>query len=236
MEASDQDITLGRAAEPAALLAAYLDAGCGEAAFVALVDRVAGLVLASAQRRTGDAALDAALDSIPERDRSVLIARFFDRRRFDEIAYRTGKSETACKVQVKRALEKLASLLRARGVALSASALASGLASEFANAAPVAAPALAGKALAASGKISATTLFTNTLLTMSPAKPSAITAAAIVAIGLVPLLQLKGKAARIQSEIATLESAPAVAPLSNETPSRRPPPRQAAAAGLSAIC
>jgi DNA-directed RNA polymerase specialized sigma24 family protein len=57
MEAKEQEITSGRAAEPAALLAAYLEAGRSESAFVALVDRVAGLVLSSALRRTGNAAL-----------------------------------------------------------------------------------------------------------------------------------------------------------------------------------
>ena len=304
MESNEQEITPGRAAEPAALLAAYLDSGCSESAFVVLVDRVAGLVLSSALRRTGNAAmaeevaqnvlavlarkasalrshpnlsawifrttqlesaramrselrhsrklaafalesgtritgtgepsadpwqnalpeLDAALDRIPERDRSLLIARYFDRRRFCEIASRTGKSEAACKMQVKRALDRLAGLLRARGVMLSASAVAAGLASEFAKAAPgAAAHALAGKALAASGKVSATTLLANTVLTMSTAKSSAITAAAVIVIGLIPILQLEGKATRLQSAIATLESRPTRAPLPGAAPSRRAP-------------
>jgi hypothetical protein len=132
-------------------------------------------------------------------------------------------------MRVKRALEKLATLLRSRGVALSVPVIATGLTAEFAKAAPLASQALAAKALAASTGITTSTLLTNTLLTMSSAKSSAITAATVIAIGLVPILQLEGKAARLQSEIATLESHPARAPLSNAAPSRRPP----AAAGSS---
>jgi RNA polymerase sigma factor (sigma-70 family) len=290
MDSSEHETQQGRPAEPGTLLAAYLDSGRKEPAFVLLVDRLAGLVFASAHRRTGDRALaeeisqnvfallarkagslrshpnlsawvhrttqlesakamrsakrhqrkvdafareqdipsvtpdesgaawreaqvlpilDASLDQLPDKDRALVIQRFFERKRFAEIAGSTGKSEAACKMQVKRALEKLATLLRSRGVALSVPVIATGLTAEFAKAAPLASQALAAKALAASTGITTSTLLTNTLLTMSSAKFSALAAAAVVALCLFPLIRQHSEAARLRSEIATLEK-PAV--------------------------
>lgn len=158
-------------------------------------------------------ALDASLDQLAEKDRALIIQRFFESKRFAEIAGSTGKSEAACKMQLKRALEKLATLLRSRGIALSVPVIATGLSAEFAKAAPLATQTLATKALAASSGITTSTVLTNTLLTMSTAKSSAITAAAVIAIGLIPILQLEGKATWLQTEITTLESRPTLAPL-----------------------
>ena len=166
-------------------------------------------------------ALDASLDQLAEKDRALIIQRFFESKRFAEIAGSTGKSEAACKMQLKRALEKLATLLRSRGIALSVPVIATGLSAEFAKAAPLATQTLATNALAASTGITTSTVLTNTLLTMSTAKTSAITAAAVIVIGLIPILQLEGKATRLQSEITTLESRTAPAPLATAAPSRR---------------
>lgn len=289
MKSVEHDMKSEGSAEPAVLLSAYVDSGKREAAFVRLVDRLSGLVFASAMRRTGsrilaeeitqnvfallarkaaslrshpnlsawvfrttqlecaktmrsemrhqrklDAlasepptttaddsaawlealpALDASLDQLAEKDRALVIQRFFERKRFAEIAGSTGKSEAACKMQLKRALEKLATLLRSRGIALSVPVITTGLSAEFAKAAPLATQTLATKALAASSGITTSTVLTNTLLTMSTAKSSAITAAAVIAIGLIPILQLEAKATRLQSEITTLESRPTLAPL-----------------------
>lgn len=150
-------------------------------------------------------ALDASLDELPDKDRALLIQRFFEKKKFAEIAGTTGKSEAACKMQLKRALEKLALLLRSRGVALTVPVIATGLTAEFAKAAPFAGHALAAKALATSGSLSASTLLTNTLLTMSTAKSSALTAAAVVALSLFPLIHQQSEAAKLRAEIATLE-------------------------------
>ncbi|MCU0750637.1 MAG: sigma-70 family RNA polymerase sigma factor [Akkermansiaceae bacterium] len=175
----------------------------------------------SAAWREALPALDASLDQLAEKDRALIIQRFFESKRFAEIAGSTGKSEAACKMQLKRALEKLAILLRSRGIALSVPVIATGLSAEFAKAAPLATQTLATKALAASSGITTSTVLTNTLLTMSTAKTSAITAAAVISIGLIPILQLEGKATRLRSEITTLESRPAPAPLAITAPSRR---------------
>lgn len=177
----------------------------------------------SAAWREALPALDASLDQLAEKDRALVIQRFFERKRFAEIAGSTGKSEAACKMQLKRALGKLATLLRSRGIALSVPVIATGLSAEFAKAAPLATQTLATKALAASSGITTSTVLANTFLTMSTAKSSAIAAAAVIAIGLIPILQLEGKATRLQSEITTMESPLVPAPLSNAAPSHRAP-------------
>jgi RNA polymerase sigma factor (sigma-70 family) len=298
MEEHDPGTPSESLGNPACLLAAYLDSGRQEACFIALVERLGGIVFTSALRRTGNRALteeitqnvfallarkapslrshpnlsawifrttqlesaktmrsekrhqrkldafaseqasagaaddttavwrealpalDASLDQLPEKDRALVIQRFFERKRFAEIASSTGRSEAACKMQVKRALEKLATLLRSRGVALSVPVIATGLSAEFAKAAPLASSALASQALAASAGVSSSTLLTNTLLTMSTAKSSALTAAAVVALSLFPLIHQQSEAAKLRAEIAALEKT-TVSEISTR-PSRRP--------------
>jgi RNA polymerase sigma factor (sigma-70 family) len=286
MQPAEHETQQGRPPEPGSLLAAYLDSGRKESAFILLVDRLAGLVFASAHRRTGDwglaeeisqnvfallarkagslrlhpnlsawvlrttqlecskamrsakrhqrkvdafareqnlpadtpdqsgtvwreaqvlPILDASLDQLSEKDRSLVIQRFFERKRFAEIAGSTGKSEAACKMQLKRALDKLATHLRSRGVALSVPVIATGLSAEFAKAAPLASQAIAAKAIAASGGLSASALLTNTLLTMSSAKSFALAATAVVTLSLCHLILRHNEAARPRSESATLE-------------------------------
>lgn len=80
--------------------------------------------------------LDQALDTLPESDRHVLLQHFFEGRPFPKIAQVLGKSPAAVQKQSQRALEKLARILRGRGVTLSATAIATGLTSELAKAAP----------------------------------------------------------------------------------------------------
>lgn len=82
--------------------------------------------------------LDVALDQLPESDRGILMLHYFEKRSFPIIARSLGKNPAAIQKQAQRALEKLARLLRSRGVALSVTAVGAGLTSEFAKAAPVA--------------------------------------------------------------------------------------------------
>jgi hypothetical protein len=94
---------------------------------------------------------------------------FFERRDFRSIGQALGSSEDAARMRVKRALDKLHTLLTHRGVTLSAAALGTALATEAVTAAPaglaasVAATALAsaaasGATLTATKAIAVTTL------------------------------------------------------------------------------
>ena len=146
--------------------------------------------------------LDDALESLPLKDRRLIIERFYREKKFGEIAAATGQTEGACKKRIKRALDKLSALLTARGATLSATAIASALGTELARSAPSQAAALmAPKALAASSSISATTLIANTFQTMSTAKTTSITAAVVIAVTAIPFSQQVADARRMEAEI-----------------------------------
>ena len=80
--------------------------------------------------------LDQALDSLPPSDRDVVLLRFASDLTLQQIGNRLGKSESAAQRHLQRVLEKLAVILRRRGVTTSATALALMLGADFAKAAP----------------------------------------------------------------------------------------------------
>jgi RNA polymerase sigma factor (sigma-70 family) len=95
--------------------------------------------------------LDAAVAALPERDREVILLRYWQGQPFRKIAEAAGLSVAACEKRVERALERLSRLLRRRGAALSATALAAGLAPALtkASAAPATLARLTSGALTA---------------------------------------------------------------------------------------
>jgi RNA polymerase sigma factor (sigma-70 family) len=98
--------------------------------------------------------LDSALDSLPSRDRELLLARFFEDRSYQELAAATGRSEAALMQQQHRALEKLSVLLQRRSVAVPVAVLAAGLGSALGPSAQ-AAPAGLAASLAATAPAAA---------------------------------------------------------------------------------
>ena len=111
--------------------------------------------------------LDSALDSLPARDRDLLMGRFFEDRTYQELAAATGRSEAALMQQQHRALEKLSVLLQRRGVVVPAVTLSAGLGSVLgpsAHAAPVGlAASLATTAPAAAANLGTGSLLLHTL-------------------------------------------------------------------------
>ena len=111
---------------------------------------------------TGDAAtfmwtaalpvLDLALDRLSDADRSIVLHHYFEGKSFGQISKEVSRPAATVQKQCRRALDKLARILRGKGVTLTVTALASGLASHTAEAAPAfllksaAARALAGAA------------------------------------------------------------------------------------------
>lgn len=149
--------------------------------------------------------LDDALEGLPMKDRRLIIERFYREKKFREIAAGTGESEGACKKRLKRALDKLSTILTARGATLSATAIASALGTELARSAPSQTAALmAPKALAAASSISTTTLLTNTLLTMSATKTATLTTAAVLALAAIPFSQQVADARRMEANIKAM--------------------------------
>jgi len=85
--------------------------------------------------------LDEAISRLSETDRGLVLARYAHGESVAAAAQRFGLSHAAAQKRSERALEKLASLLRRRGVVLTAAALASGITPRMAHAAPAGAAA-----------------------------------------------------------------------------------------------
>jgi RNA polymerase sigma factor (sigma-70 family) len=101
--------------------------------------------------------LDESLNQLSASDRDAIVLRFLKQQDFRAIGAALGVSEDAAQKRVSRALEKLRGTLTKRGVALTATALASVLAAEAVTAAPaglaisVTTTALAGAATVGTG-------------------------------------------------------------------------------------
>jgi hypothetical protein len=94
--------------------------------------------------------LDEALERLPERERDVILAHYYQGRTYREIATLREESEAAVQRRASRALEKLSAFLRRRGVAVSAVAVGAGLSGLLRQSAPAElAPLLASSASSA---------------------------------------------------------------------------------------
>jgi RNA polymerase sigma factor (sigma-70 family) len=105
--------------------------------------------------------LDEVLLELGDRDRDVVLLRFFGGLPFAELARRCGLTEGAARMRLERALARMSGLLARRGIHSTASALGVALAAQPGAAAPaglaqtVTAAALSGAGVAAGGGASA---------------------------------------------------------------------------------
>jgi RNA polymerase sigma factor (sigma-70 family) len=80
--------------------------------------------------------LDNAINHLRADDRTAIVLRFFEQRDFRSVGEALGSNEEAARKRVSRALEKLHSFLKRRGLTVSAAALGTALAGEAVTAAP----------------------------------------------------------------------------------------------------
>lgn len=132
--------------------------------------------------------IDRALDALDDRDREALLGRFFEQQGFREIGERLRISESAARMRVDRALEKLRRVLRRHGIESTAAALAGGLAQHSVAAVPVGLASTVSSVAVASAP--AWGVATATLLTMSKLQTSVAVAVAVAAILSPPFFQL----------------------------------------------
>src|ERR1019366_1334568 len=93
--------------------------------------------------------LDEAITQLSTEDRTVILLRFFEQHDFRSVGEALGSNEDAARMRVNRALEKLHSLLKHRGVILSVAALGTILTAKAVTAAPIGlAVTISGVALA----------------------------------------------------------------------------------------
>ena len=128
--------------------------------------------------------LDQAINQLGTADRKAILLRFFEQRDFHSVGEALGSNEDAARMRVNRALEKLHSLLKRRGVTLSAAALGTMLAGQVVSAAPAGmATGISNAVLAGSAAGSGITLTSLKLILMSKLKiaiVSTVVAASVV--------------------------------------------------------
>lgn len=105
--------------------------------------------------------LETAMDGLNERDRHAVLLRFFENQTLTEVGAALGMTEDGARLRVNRALEKLRAKLGKAGVTLGAALIASAVATNSAQAAPV---GLAAKVSMIAAKGAATTTAITTLV------------------------------------------------------------------------
>lgn len=139
--------------------------------------------------------LDEAINQLGTQDRAAILLRFFEQRDLRSVGGVMGTSENTARMRVARALDKLHSLLKRRGVTFSAAALGTVLASDAVAAAPaglavsISVTALAG---AAAGGGTALTLLK--IITMTKVKAGLISALAVAGAATTLVIQHQAQA------------------------------------------
>jgi RNA polymerase sigma factor (sigma-70 family) len=114
--------------------------------------------------------LDEAINELAEPERTAILLRFFEQQDFRQLGETIGSSQDAARMRVNRALEKLETLLKRRGITSTAAALSVALAAGSVQAAPaglaaaIAVDALAETALATSSAVALTKTIAMTTL------------------------------------------------------------------------
>jgi len=159
--------------------------------------------------------LDPALAEISDADRDALLLRFYERKTAREIGNRMGTSEEAAQKRISRALERLRTVLVARGLAVPAASFGGMLTANAVQAAPAALP---GTVLAAVGVAGTAVSGLGLFHIMTTAKLKLVVAATIAAGAAVTVVLQHRENRRLQGEVFALReqvaSQPTVQPIS----------------------
>jgi RNA polymerase sigma factor (sigma-70 family) len=156
--------------------------------------------------------LDEAIDQLGSEDRSAIVLRFFEQRDFRSVGDALGSSEDAARMRVNRALEKLHSLLKHRGVTLSIAALGTALAAEAVTAAPaglaltISSVALTGAAAGTGTTLTLLKLMANTKLKLGLAALVVAGAAATLVVQYQSQAKLRGENESFRRQISQLKA------------------------------
>ncbi|HWX22691.1 MAG TPA: sigma-70 family RNA polymerase sigma factor [Candidatus Binatia bacterium] len=127
--------------------------------------------------------LDDAINQLESEDRTAILLRFFEQNNFRSVGEALGSNEEAARKRVNRALGKLESLLKHRGVALSTTALGTALLTQVVTAAPAGLAAnIAGIALAGAAAGSGTALTILKIMSMTKLKIGIISALVVAGV------------------------------------------------------
>jgi RNA polymerase sigma factor (sigma-70 family) len=149
--------------------------------------------------------LDEAINQLGGPDRQAIVLRYFEQRDFRSVGDALGSNEEAARKRVNRALDKLRSILKRRGVTLSTTALGAALATHAVSAAPATlAIAITGSALATAASGGGTAL---TLLHIMSITKFQVGVIAVITIALsAPLVVQHRRATQLQEENQALRT------------------------------
>jgi len=148
--------------------------------------------------------LDDALEKLSSLERDALLLRFVEGKTWRQTGDALALSEDAVQKRAGRALEKLRAQFARRGIVISTAVLATALASNSVQAAPIGlAASLAGTGLAGAGTASVTTSLAETLLMTTKTKIAIVAAAGIAAVT-APIVWQQQANARLREDLATL--------------------------------
>ena len=125
--------------------------------------------------------LNEALEQLPERDRAAILLRFFEEKSMEEVGRALGATESAAKMRLSRAVEKLRRIFRRRGATVPTAVVLALLSAQATYAAPAGlAVTVATSALLNQSTTSTLPLVKGTLKIMAQAKMKKLAIAAIV--------------------------------------------------------
>ena len=127
--------------------------------------------------------LDDALNELSDEDRDAVVSRYFQRRPAREIAEGLGISEDAAQKRITRAIERLRTLLAARGVTASAGGFALLMSLNAVQAAPLGLSATITAALGGATGVGAVTAAATKAITMTTFQKALVATAFAAAIG-----------------------------------------------------
>lgn len=138
--------------------------------------------------------LDDAINQLGAEDRAAILLRFFEQHDFKSVGAALGSNEEAARKRVDRALDKLESLLKRRGVAFSATALAAALSAQAVTAAPAGlAVTISSVALTSAAAGGGATLTLLNIMSMTKLKVAIITVAVAAGVTIPVVMQHQTK-------------------------------------------
>jgi RNA polymerase sigma factor (sigma-70 family) len=149
--------------------------------------------------------LDEAINELDETDRTAILLRFFEQHNFRSVGDALGSNEDAARMRVTRALEKLESYLKRRGITTTAASLGVVLSANAVQAAPVGFALTISTAAVLTGTILATTTTTTAIKTIAmTALQKTIVVATIAVLAGAGIYEAR-QVSKLRNQVQTLE-------------------------------
>jgi RNA polymerase sigma factor (sigma-70 family) len=134
--------------------------------------------------------LDDAINQLGAEDRTAILLRFFEQHDFQSVGAVLGSNEEAARKRVNRALDKLEVMLKRRGVAFSATALATALSTQAVTAAPAGlAVTISAAALTGTAASAGTTLTILKIMSMTKLQIGIVSALVVAGVAIPLVMQ-----------------------------------------------